>query len=208
MRKSSKICKKCNEDKILSEFKPKKQCVDGYENICKECDKKYQKEYREKNKDKIKNQRKRHYSENKAKIKEKSKNYYYDNIDVVKERISNYKKENKDKINEYNRNYMNKNKHVRVWRNLIYKTIEKLGTKKENHTIDELGYSALDLKNHIKSLFTDGMSWDNHGEWHVDHIKPISKFNEKTPIKEVNALNNLQPLWGPDNLKKGSKYQD
>lgn len=79
-----------------------------------------------------------------------------------------------------------------------------------------LGYSALDLKNHIISLFTDGMTWDNYGEWHVDHKAPISKFSEDTPMNIVNSLSNLQPLWATTreingvvyegNLNKGKKF--
>ena len=68
-----------------------------------------------------------------------------------------------------------------------------------------LGYSALDLKNHIQSLFTEGMSWDNHGDWHIDHIKAVANFPDNTDIKVVCALENLQPLWAFDNLSK-NKY--
>ena len=50
------------------------------------------------------------------------------------------------------------------------------------------------------------MSWDNHGEWHIDHIKPISKFSFDDDIKIINGLNNLQPLWKKDNLIKSNKY--
>jgi hypothetical protein len=54
------------------------------------------------------------------------------------------------------------------------------------------------------------MSWDNYGRWHVDHIKPMVSFNIKEPtdkeFQECWSLKNLQPLWGEDNLSKGSKY--
>ena len=46
------------------------------------------------------------------------------------------------------------------------------------------------------------MSWENWGEWHIDRIIPVSKFDEETPPSIVNALTNLQPLWAADNLKK------
>ena len=57
----------------------------------------------------------------------------------------------------------------------------------------------------MKKLFTDGMSWDNWGEWHIDHIKPVSSFDKNTPISLVNSLDNLQPLWAKDNLSKSNK---
>jgi len=53
------------------------------------------------------------------------------------------------------------------------------------------------------------MTWDNYGEWHVDHKLPISSFNfksEKDPIfLECWSLDNLQPLWCIENWEKGSK---
>jgi hypothetical protein len=50
------------------------------------------------------------------------------------------------------------------------------------------------------------MTWDNHGEWHIDHIKPISSFNVYDDPSVVNSLENLQPLWGIDNMIKSNKY--
>ena len=52
------------------------------------------------------------------------------------------------------------------------------------------------------------MSWNNYGEWHVDHIKPCAKFDlsEEEQQKKCFNYKNLQPLWGEDNLKKGDKY--
>jgi hypothetical protein len=70
-----------------------------------------------------------------------------------------------------------------------------------------LGYSAKDLCAHIESQFAPGMSWQNRGAWHIDHIKSVSSFfNEGiTDPKIINALSNLRPLWAQDNLNKGAK---
>ncbi len=78
---------------------------------------------------------------------------------------------------------------------------------KESKTIDLLKYSALDLKKHIESLFTPNMSWDNHGEWHIDHIKMISEFDPNTPLYVVNALSNLRPLWATTREINGIIYE-
>lgn len=69
-----------------------------------------------------------------------------------------------------------------------------------------LGCSALELKIHLESKFTTGMTWDNYGEWHINHIKPLSKFNlsNKEELQEACKYANLQPLWAKDNLAKGS----
>ena len=73
-----------------------------------------------------------------------------------------------------------------------------------------MGYTGKELYKHIESLFTDGMSWDNMGDWHIDHIRPVASFNFTTTecedFKKCWALENLQPLWAKDNLSKGSKW--
>ena len=54
------------------------------------------------------------------------------------------------------------------------------------------------------------MNWDNYGEWHIDHIKPISSFifesSEDEEFKRCWSLDNLQPMWGIENIKKGNKF--
>jgi hypothetical protein len=62
---------------------------------------------------------------------------------------------------------------------------------------------------HLESQFKDTMSWDNYGEWHVDHKLPITSFNiEEMRDKEFMkcwALENLQPMWGEENIRKSNK---
>ncbi len=74
-----------------------------------------------------------------------------------------------------------------------------------------VGYSIIDLKNSIERQFKDGMSWDNYGEWHIDHEIPNVVFNYKSvtdiDFKKCWALSNLQPMWAEDNLKKGAKLE-
>jgi hypothetical protein len=50
------------------------------------------------------------------------------------------------------------------------------------------------------------MSWDNYGEWHVDHIIPVSAFDQTDPEQQKECWNylNTQPLWAKDNMAKGS----
>ena len=73
-----------------------------------------------------------------------------------------------------------------------------------------LDFTVEEFRQSFESLFTDGMSWDNMGVWHIDHIRPIASFNYTTTecedFKKCWALNNLQPLWALDNQKKGDKW--
>jgi len=90
---------------------------------------------------------------------------------------------------------------------ILRNTIIRLGQTKESHTIDMLRYSALDLKNYLEKFFTPGMSWSNYGEWHIDHIKPVSSFDRETPVSIVCSLQNLQPLWATTREINGIVYE-
>lgn len=74
-----------------------------------------------------------------------------------------------------------------------------------------VGYTINDLKLHIEKQFKDGMSWELliQSKIHIDHIIPKSHFNYSTPeddeFKKCWGLENLQPLWAKDNLKKSNK---
>jgi len=77
--------------------------------------------------------------------------------------------------------------------------------KKEGSTEKFLGDTFDIVKNHIKSQFVQGMSWGNHGEWHVDHIIPLSSAKNKEELIKLCHYTNLQPLWALDNYLKSNK---
>jgi hypothetical protein len=85
---------------------------------------------------------------------------------------------------------------------ILNNTLKRLNKNKEDETIKLLGYSAIQLKQHIESLFLEGMSWENYGEWHIDHIKMVSEFDKDTTVDVVNSLDNLRPLWASDNCSR------
>jgi predicted nucleic acid-binding Zn ribbon protein len=84
------------------------------------------------------------------------------------------------------------------------------GTRSRDNIWKYFDFTVSQLTNHLESQFTNGMSWDNMSGWHIDHIRPISSFGydstEHPDFKKCWALNNLQPLWAQDNLRKGSKW--
>jgi len=83
-----------------------------------------------------------------------------------------------------------------------------------------VGYSTEDLKKHLESQFTEGMSWDNFEDWHIDHIIPQNLFIyesfEDEQFKMCWCLENLRPLWGKDNVTRpingsdliGTEYEE
>lgn len=110
-------------------------------------------------------------------------------------------------INNWTNEYNKKNPHKVAWRNLLKHTLERLDSLKEGKTNDLLGYSALELKEYISSLFTEEMSWDNYGEWHIDHILGVINFDKGTSPNIVNALSNLRPLWATTREINGVTYE-
>lgn len=80
--------------------------------------------------------------------------------------------------------------------------------RKHQKTIDLLGCDTAHLKRHLESLWKPGMSWKNHGKWHIDHIKPCSSFNLLIEEEQHRCFHwsNLQPLWRQDNHRKGDKW--
>jgi hypothetical protein len=80
---------------------------------------------------------------------------------------------------------------------------------KYGHYFEILKYTPEQLSNHLENQFTDGMTWENYGEWHVDHKLPITSFD----FKEIGdeeflkcwSLDNLQPMWAQENIRKSNR---
>ncbi len=175
------------------------------------------KEWRENNPDYNKEYLKNYYQQNRSKLLEKSKQWKKDNPNYMSDYMKKYKKDNKARFveygksdkykewkNEYTKKHREKYPHIYAWRTILNNTIKRFGTSKEDTTNNLLGYSAEQLKLRLECQFKDGICWENYGEWHIDHKKPVSSFPPDTDMSIVNALSNLQPLWAYDNLSKGN----
>ncbi len=98
----------------------------------------------------------------------------------------------------------------RLDENMSYGIRKALLSKKAGrHWESILGYTVNDLYKHLESKFVEGMSWNNYGGWHIDHIIPRCFFQYSSPndpeFLYCWSLNNLQPLWAKDNLLKHNK---
>ena len=212
IKKGFKKCGSCKEVKpmTLEYFGKALSNKDGFKNTCKECRK--QKEYNNKI-EYIHKISKIYYKENRIEIEKKTKLYRLKNI--VK--IQNYKKEyyetNKIYIKEnVRKNAMNR-RHIDIdykllcyYRTRIYKALK--GKDKSKTTKELIGCSIEELKKYLENQFVEGMTWENYGEWHVDHIKPCASFNFSNEYEQKECFNytNLQPLWAIDNLRKSDTY--
>lgn len=194
-----KKCSKCKKVKEFSEFHKKKMGKDGLSRQCKICRKEYNKKYRQENKDKIKEINKKYYQENKDVIKEKEKKYREKNRLHINELRNNYQK-NRRKIDPIFR--LSINLRSRTSKAFKYKSWHKGGS-----TEQLLGTTFKEAKKHIEKQFNDGMTWDNYGEWHIDHIIPLASATTKEELKKLCHYTNLQPLWAEENMSKGARVE-
>ena len=165
---------------------------------------------------------------------ESDKRYYGKNKDIRLKYFSEWQKENRDHLNQYHKEWREKNleshrkrkrtyektrkdndplyKLISNFRTAIYQVLKESNVGKNGHYFEILKYTPEELINHLEKQFVDDMSWDNYGKWHVDHILPISSFQ----INEIGdnefmkcwSLNNLQPLWGDENIRKSNKIKN
>lgn len=72
-----------------------------------------------------------------------------------------------------------------------------------------VGYSLSEIMDHLERQFLPGMTWDNRGRWHIDHVIPLASFSFRTAadpeFRAAWALSNLRPLWGIDNNRKNAR---
>jgi hypothetical protein len=87
------------------------------------------------------------------------------------------------------------------------RTWNALRNNKTKRTMEYLQCTIEEFKIHIEKQFTDGMTWENQGEWHIDHIIPL-KYENPTLEEVIERLHytNTQPLWATDNIAKGNRF--
>jgi hypothetical protein len=177
-----KVCNICREEKELCDFGMNNTYKSGVSNRCEQCEsergRKYNKEHKE------------------------------------QKRLSakKYKENNRDKMKSHRNSYLKIKRQEDIIfklkesvRRRLYKYLKTKSIVKNKRTFDIVGCSPPELKEHLEKQFVDGMSWDNYGKWHIDHIIPLSSAKTEDEICKLGYYTNLQPLWAEDNLRKGDK---
>ena len=95
-------------------------------------------------------------------------------------------------------------------RQRIIRVLKRNGLCKSEKFVELVGMTPVELMNYLEKMFADGMTWDNYGQWHLDHIRPCASFdlNDVEQRKACFHFTNLQPLWAEDNLRKGAQWSD
>jgi len=174
-----RVCNTCQKEKDICEFGKLKEYKDGISRMCKECNSERGREY-----NKI-------FKENKS-VSDKK-----------------YKESNRDKFKLRRREYRKLKRETDILfrlkensRSRIRKFIKTKGITINQKSFDMVGCSPSELKEHLEKQFTDGMSWNNYGEWQIDHIIPLSSITTEEEIHKLSHYTNLQPLWAEDNRSK------
>lgn len=204
-----KRCCACRVDKEECFFGKNKATKDGLEKRCKQCRRDYALRTSEKNYARVK----KRVTLKSDDVKRYQRNYYQQNKDRLSIVNKKYYVNNKPKIMELAKVYIRERRKVDLQfkiKHCLRSRIQSAlnGSLKIDTTLNLIGCDILKLKEHLASLFNDGMNWDNYGEWHIDHIKPCARFNlsDTDQQKECFHYTNLQPLWAIDNLKKSDKW--
>lgn len=142
--------------------------------------------------------------------RQRSRAYREKYPDKVRESVRRSSQKHRDKARERERKLRStpKGRVTNTVRAAIHRGLAK-GGKNGLRTFAALGFSSEKLMEHLQRQFAPGMTWDNFGEWHIDHRLPLAMFEYRTVedpgFKAAWALTNLQPLWATDNHKKKAK---
>lgn len=132
--------------------------------------------------------------------------YTVENPEIVKRAKVRYAKKATVKANAR----YNTDPHYRLtmlFRNRLNNLLRRRKIKKTFRSLKYLGCTTSDFREHLESLFKPGMTWSNHGEWHIDHIYPLNKvdFTDEEHLQKYLHYSNMQPLWARENILKRDK---
>lgn len=186
-----KICSKCRRELPLSFFYKRERYNDGLDLQCIECRRERQR---------IVNATAEH--------RENQKRYQQSKKGRLQTKVAN------KRSLEYKRNWIKTKRES----DMEFKIVTNLRTRfnhmisdyhlhKWNSTFIYLGCTVDIFIKYIESQFQEGMTWENYGQWHIDHIIPLIYFDLTKEENLYIAWNyrNLQPLWSSENYSKAGK---
>ena len=194
-----KTCRGCGETKMLEEYHKQKTGKYGRASRCKVCRKAYNKAYEQSEAGKAK---RKAYEQSEAR---KSKKKAYNQSEKGKAYKKAYEQSEAGKATKkaYEKNRYHNDPCFKLQCNLRSGFLHWIkGNTKTCRTEQYVGCTYKELLDHLESQFEEGMTWENHGQWHIDHIKAQSRFD---PTIEEEAFKcwhytNLQPMWAEINI--------
>ncbi len=216
----TKICQRCKQEKSKECFSKSTANKDGLQNKCKECAKELAQIQKSKNpeeynkKCRLAEEKRREAQPERVReqSRKSSKKYLIENPNKVAETQKKSRNKHKETSNATRRIYAARKKLTdplfKLRHNigsLILLTLKNGNFKKTSKTANILGCSFEEFQTHIENQFQTGMSWENQGEWHMDHLFPISWATNEAQAIMLNHHSNYRPLWAVDNMFKRDK---
>lgn len=207
-----KVCKLCGTRKPVDAFYTAKR--GELRSLCKKCTLAECRRYRALNLEARRRYGREYAASHRENIRENSRAHYLANKEEYKQREQEYRKKNKPAVaarkNRYSRRRYQQDVKYRLTKCLRTRISKVLnGRNKSANSLELLGCTAAQLREHLEKQFTDSMSWANYGHdgWHMDHIRPCASFDLTKEAAQRTCFHytNLQPLWAADNIKKGDK---
>ena len=227
-----KVCSRCKRELSIDQFYKRNRTSDKLSYQCKDCLKEFDQKLLKRRKEDYKKKElsykicshcKRDLPIDQYTIqrstsdgyshycKDCRRKFYEKNVLTGNRKLQDERWRKSDKCKSYQLNYhLKEHKLEYLVRNRLLLAVKRQRIGKSDRTMKLIGCSWKDLKKHLENQFVNGMSWDNYGEWHIDHIIPCASFDLSDPNQQRICFNfrNLQPLWAKDNLSKGSKIPD
>ena len=208
-----KCCNRCKRTQPLDVFRLSRRMADGRLNQCHSCELACSRARREADPEAKREMQRQWVAKNADRVREAGARYREKNREHATARIAAWHAANPERSKEITRR-RNANRRATVsgqLRERISKSIHRCLRQSKNHAkVEELvGWSIAELRIHLERQFLRGMGWHNMGEWHIDHIVPISSFLISGPddpeVRRAWALTNLRPLWATENIKKNAR---
>lgn len=217
-----KTCPKCKKSKPLDEFHNCARYKDGKQVYCIACRRPITREYKRQKYATDAEYRARSYAtarrsimKNAPKVAQYHKQYAIINKNKIKARTDKWRLDNKEALRIKARDYRRKRKvndlDFRILCNLqsrLWFAMNASKGTKSFRTIELVGCTILELKSHLEKQFKNGMTWDNYGDWHIDHRLPCASFDLTSLEQQKKCFHytNLQPLWATTVIAR--KYGD
>lgn len=162
--------------------------------------------------EKVRQYKQKNYQTTKETILVRSKKHYEDNRDKKIAYAIDYQRKHAKKIYQRNKIALKQKINESPWIVLhlrlkagIGSAIKKVGSIKKSKTMDLVGCSLTEFKEHIEKQFLSGMTRENREKWHIDHITPISLAKSENEVIALYHFTNLRPMWAKDNIRKSNK---
>ncbi len=226
MPPATKYCSGCKLDRSLTDFRKSSKYSQGRHFRCKYCLRlatarwiaghpEYGRQFRLAYKKQADLNSRRSYLLHKEKVKRRGRLWRKENPERDKVMRSAWKQKNPERVKKFQaKAYLRHRSSIESHLNDSMSAsigLSLQGNKAGRHWEILVGYTLQELKVHLESLFTEGMTWELlfRGEIHIDHVFPLSRLifdsAEDPTFKYAWSLGNLQPLWKRDNFRKGNQ---